>query len=71
LAQFFQVAPNQHIGAFMKMSVKKSGQSMMEYMILSALIGVVCLGIVKQFGKSIKERIQDMKEKINQEITIR
>lgn len=41
-----------------------SGQGVMEYLILSALIGIFCLGAVGQFGKVIRERINDMKSEI-------
>lgn len=49
-----------------KTSVLKNqkGQGVMEYVIISSLIGIFCLVTVKQFGSVIQERIRDMKEQI-------
>ena len=36
----------------------------MEYVIISSLVGIVCITAVKGFGGVIKERIGDMQESI-------
>ena len=46
----------------------QSGQSVMEYIIISSLIGVFCLGAVKGFGENMKDKIQKMENKINKTI---
>ena len=39
------------------------GQGMMEYMIISALVGVICLTAVKGFGEVLNIRINQMSKK--------
>lgn len=46
----------------------ENGQGVLEYLILSGLIGIFCLVAVKQFGMVIKERIDDMKQKVTAHI---
>jgi hypothetical protein len=48
-----------------------SGQSIMEYLILSSLIGIFCLGIIGQYGETIQKRIEYMKRQIVQKIELR
>ena len=43
----------------------------MEYLILSALIGIFCLAAVGQFGKVIRDRINNMKEQVVESIPSR
>ncbi len=40
------------------------GQGVLEYIILTSLIGIFCLVSVKQFGKVIETRINNMKTQI-------
>lgn len=49
---------------------KQKGQGLLEYIIISGLIGIFCLGAVKLYGKAIQSRVQDMKKKVNQELRI-
>ncbi len=42
----------------------QKGQGVMEYVIISSLVGIVCITAVKGFGKVIKERVDDMKSSI-------
>jgi Flp pilus assembly pilin Flp len=42
----------------------QKGQGIMEYVIISSLIGICCLVTVKQFGKVIQERIQTMQSQV-------
>lgn len=58
----------------MKISRKKisdqKGQGVMEYVLLTALIGIFCLGIVKKFGGTLKKRLEQIDRKITTEIQI-
>lgn len=40
------------------------GQSVMEYVILSGLIGLFCLGAIKGFGGKLRTKINKMGSKI-------
>jgi len=42
----------------------QQGQGVMEYVILSSLIGIFCLVAVKQFGSVVQTRIKTMKQEI-------
>ena len=46
----------------------QQGQGVLEYIILTSLIGIFCLFAVKQLGGVIKTRIQDMREQIVDQI---
>lgn len=48
----------------------QKGQGVMEYVIISALIGIFCLVAVKQFGQVIRQRIETMKSQIVKNITV-
>ena len=50
---------------------KEQGQGVMEYIIISSLIGIFCLVAVKQYGNVIQKRIHHMKEVIAKNINIR
>lgn len=55
-----------------KHSIKnQKGQGVMEYVILTALIGIFCLGAVKKFGTRLDTRLNQMSSKIADEITIK
>jgi hypothetical protein len=43
---------------------------MMEYMIISGVVGILCLGAMKEFGGSIKQNIETMKKRIDKEIKV-
>jgi Flp pilus assembly pilin Flp len=49
----------------MKKFIKnQKGQGIMEYVIISSLVGICCLVAVKQFGDVVKGRIDDMKSQV-------
>ncbi len=48
----------------------QQGQALMEYVIVSGLVGIMCLVAVKQFGGVIKQRVQNMKEQIVKNIDL-
>lgn len=43
----------------------KNGQGVMEYIILSTLVGIFCLVAIKSYGVAIKKQINHMKKQIN------
>lgn len=42
----------------------EKGQGVMEYVIISSLVGIFCLIAVKEFGSVVKTRVNNMKEEI-------
>ena len=54
-----------------KITKNEKGQGIMEYVIISSLIGICCLVAVKQFGEVIQKRIENMKSQVANEITLR
>lgn len=49
----------------------QKGQGIMEYVIISSLIGIVCLVAVKSFGEKIQTRISKMQNAIVKEIDLK
>lgn len=49
----------------------QKGQGIMEYVIISSLIGICCLVAVKQFGEVVQKRVQSMKAQIAEQITLK
>ncbi len=49
----------------------KNGQSVLEYVILTSLIGIFCLVGIKQFGERLKTRIRNMNAQIERHINLR
>jgi Flp pilus assembly pilin Flp len=48
----------------MKFMRNEKGQGIMEYVIISSLIGICCLVAVKNFGDKVKDRIQVMQKQV-------
>ncbi|MBP5296534.1 MAG: hypothetical protein J6Y94_04300 [Bacteriovoracaceae bacterium] len=48
----------------------QQGQGIMEYVIITALIGIFCLIAVQQFGKHLQTRLNQMNSKIVERIQI-
>lgn len=48
----------------------QKGQGVMEYVILTGLVGIFCLAAVKKFGKSLDTRLDQINKKITQEIIV-
>ncbi len=46
-------------------------QSVLEYVILTSLIGIFCLVGIKQFGERLKTRINKMNQNIEKHIHLR
>lgn len=55
---------------FKKALNNQKGQGVMEYIILTGLIGIFCLGAVKKFGKSLDTRMKQIDKKIKKELVI-
>jgi Flp pilus assembly pilin Flp len=49
----------------------QKGQGVMEYVILASLIGIFCLGAVRQFGEVVNKRINNMRSEIVDNIKIK
>jgi Flp pilus assembly pilin Flp len=49
----------------------QKGQSILEYIILTSLIGVFCLVGVQQFGGTMKNKINKINKKVERQIKIR
>lgn len=45
-----------------------SGQTIMEYVIITSLIGIVSLTVVQGFGNKLKTKIERLESKINSRI---
>lgn len=54
-----------------KKSQEEKGQGVMEYMIITSLVGVLCLATMKDFGQVIKKRIDSAKSNIVKSIEIK
>jgi Flp pilus assembly pilin Flp len=46
----------------------QKGQGVMEYLILTSLIGIVCIMAVKGLGETIETRIKHVKQEISNNI---
>ena len=47
-----------------KILKNQKGQGVMEYVIISSLVGIVCIVAVKEFGGVIKKRVEGMQHSI-------
>ena len=56
---------------FQKLLKNEKGQGVMEYVIISSLVGIFCLVAVKEFGSVIKTRVNSMKEEIVKNIEVK
>lgn len=55
----------------MKKFIKnQKGQGIMEYVIISSLIGICCLAAVKSFGEVVQKRIENMRSQVSDKITL-
>lgn len=50
---------------------ENKGQGVMEYMIITSLVGVLCIAAMKDFGSVVKKRIESAKTKIVDNINIK
>ena len=54
-----------------KLLRNQKGQGIMEYVIISSLIGICCLVAVKSFGEVIQQRIANMQSQVVKEIGLK
>lgn len=54
-----------------KLIKNEKGQGIMEYVIISSLVGICCLVAVRQFGEVVQKRIENMKGQIASEIKLK
>lgn len=54
-----------------KILKNQKGQGVMEYVIISSLVGIFCLIAVKEFGEVIKTRVNSMKQEIVRNIELK
>ena len=54
----------------MKKMKNEKGQGLLEYVILVALVGMVCVSSSKLLGKKINAKIKDIKEHIDSSIPV-
>ncbi|MCK5072588.1 MAG: hypothetical protein KAQ98_04120 [Bacteriovoracaceae bacterium] len=54
----------------LKIFKNQKGQGVMEYIIISSLIGIFCIVAVKQFGGVLHKRMNHMKSQIVKTIPI-
>ena len=53
-----------------KKLLNQKGQGVMEYVILTGLIGIFCLAAVKKFGGTIQGKIESMENRIEKKVKI-
>lgn len=54
-----------------KILKNQQGQGIMEYVIISSLIGLCCLAAVKSFGEVVQKRIENMRAQVADQIQLR
>lgn len=52
-------------------NLNHTGQGIMEYIIISSLVGVLCVVAMKQFGDVLEKRAKVIKSKIAENIKLR
>ena len=56
----------------MKKIIKnQKGQGIMEYVIISSLVGLCCLVAVREFGDVVKKRVDNLKSQVVSEIKLK
>lgn len=66
------VKPTKEIGMkfWNKITKNERGQGVLEYVIISGLIGVFCLVAVGKFGKTVKNKIEQMDKRVSGKLLI-
>jgi hypothetical protein len=54
-----------------KLFKNQKGQGIMEYVIISSLVGLCCLVAVREFGDVVKKRIDNLKSQVVTEIKLK
>ncbi len=53
-----------------KRKLQKKGQAILEYIIITSLIGIICLSLIKQFGTTLKTRLNHINATIIEKVEI-
>lgn len=56
---------------FFKFAKNEKGQGVMEYIMITGLVGIFCLAAVKKLGKSLDTRLDQINKKITHEVVIK
>jgi Flp pilus assembly pilin Flp len=54
-----------------KVSKNNQGQTVLEYIVLSGLIGILCLFSIRDLGKTLESKIKQTTKKVNSAIKVR
>lgn len=54
-----------------KFAKNEKGQGVMEYIMITGLVGIFCLAAVKKLGKSLDTRLDQINKKITHEVVIK
>lgn len=54
-----------------KLSQNSKGQGVMEYMIITSLVGIVCLVAIKSFGSKVEKYMNNSSKYLDKQITVR
>ena len=49
----------------------QKGQGVMEYILISSLVGIFCLAAIKQVGKVLEKRVDNLKSSITRELPLK
>lgn len=52
-------------------SLNQKGQGLVEYIVLLALVVLVCVGTSKSLGRSINNKFKEIKEQVDEHIPVR
>lgn len=55
----------------MKLKKNNQGQGVLEYLIITGLVGIFCLIAVKQFGEKIETRLKNVNQRIQDNLKIK
>jgi Flp pilus assembly pilin Flp len=53
-----------------KEPIANKGQAILEYIIITSLIGIICLSIIKQFGTTLKTRMNHINSTLVEKLKI-
>ncbi|MBF0315521.1 MAG: hypothetical protein HQK50_05850 [Oligoflexia bacterium] len=51
--------------------LSQKGQGILEYIIISSLVGLLCLVTVKQFGDVLERRVEELKARVTENLKIK
>ncbi|MDD0853701.1 hypothetical protein HBN50_11375 [Halobacteriovorax sp. GB3] len=48
----------------------QKGQGVLEYIIISSLVGIFCLAAIGKYGEVLKKRVNNMTNKVSQRVRL-